>query len=265
MSVLSRIYVKILFKKFKKLEKINFFYRNLGSKKSFSVFIRDRSVNKNFKFSKYSFSPHNPLTGPPNAIKWICENYHAVFDYLDVNPPKSLLEIGCGFGLSTWIMNDSTKKKAVGLDKNKEEIYNAKTLFPEVNFICDDFKSFFKKNPKAFFDVIVASNGPVRIRKKYSKFDKNGLEIDTTKKDKILNEKILSHCNTFIQVGYRAKTFKQFISWEHKASSKHLSFSTSLVNGKNRGISLKYFKYYLTYDYLNKLLHSFANRYYPPF
>ena len=40
---------------------------------------------------------------------------------------------------------------------------------------------------------------------------------------------------------------------------------TSLVNGKNRGISLKYFKYYLTYDYLNKLLHSFANRYYPPF
>ena len=47
-----------------------------------------------------------------------------MFDYLDVNPPKSLLEIGCGFGLSTWIMNDSTKKKAVGLDKNKQAIYD---------------------------------------------------------------------------------------------------------------------------------------------
>ena len=81
MSVLSRIYIKIIFKKFKKLKKINSFYRNIGSKRLFSILIRDRSTYKNFTFSKYSFSPHNPLVGPPDSIRWICENYHSIFDY----------------------------------------------------------------------------------------------------------------------------------------------------------------------------------------
>ena len=253
MSVLSRIYIKIIFKKFKKLKKINSFYRNIGSKRLFSILIRDRSTNKNFTFSKYSFSPHNPLVGPPDSIRWICENYHSIFDYLDNNPAKSLLEIGCGFGLSTWIMNDAVKEKAVGIDNNKEAINNAKKLFSEVNFICDDFKSFFKKNPKAFFDLIVVSNGPIKIRKKYK-----------NKEEEIINTQILKHCNRFIQIGYRAKTINQFLFWDHKAIGKHLSFTTTLLEGEKKGISLKYFKYYFTYDYINKLISSIINRNYPP-
>ena len=82
MSLTSRIYSKIIFKNFKKLKKINEYYRNIGSMNRFASMIKQRSVNLNYVFTKYSFQPHNPLLGQ-NCMRWVCETYHAVFDYLE--------------------------------------------------------------------------------------------------------------------------------------------------------------------------------------
>ena len=54
MSVLSRIYSKLIFKNFKILKKINIYYRDFGSKSNFAIYIKDMSINFNYKFSKYS-------------------------------------------------------------------------------------------------------------------------------------------------------------------------------------------------------------------
>ena len=137
MSFTNRIYSKIIFKNFKKLKKINYYYRNIGSMNRFTNMIKQRSENLNYTFTKHSFQPHNPLIGG-NCIRWICETYHAVFDYLEKKPTKSLLEIGCGFGVSTWIMKEAVSNKTIGLDISKEAIITAKKLFPEVEYICDD-------------------------------------------------------------------------------------------------------------------------------
>ena len=249
MSLTSRIYSKIIFKNFKKLKKINEYYRNIGSMNRFASMIKQRSVNLNYVFTKYSFQPHNPLLGQ-NCMRWVCETYHTVFDYLEKKPAKSLLEIGCGFGVSTWIMKDACMNKTIGLDINKEAIMTAKKLFPEVQYICDDYKNYFKKNPSAFFDVIVVSNAPPRITK--------NMNNATNEKE------ILKHCNKFIQVGYRARNLKSFLFWKHKAEGKQLSYSTTLIENGIKGISIKYPKYYFTWHYMECFIHAIIHRYYIP-
>ena len=253
MSVLSRIYSKLIFKNFKILKKINIYYRDFGSKSNFAIYIKDMSINFNYKFSKYSYQPHNPHIGAEGCIRWICESYHAVFDHLEKRPAKSLLEIGCGFGTSTWIMKDAVDGKTVGLDISKEAITSAKKLFPGVKYICQNYKEYFKKNPSTFFDVIVICNGPFKIRRKF-------MNVQHQNMKKLL----LKHCNRYIQVGYRARNIKQFLFWEHKAEGKQLSFSTTLVENSKQGIYKKYFKYFFTWHYLQCLLHSIIHRFYIP-
>ena len=100
-------------------------------------------------------------------------------DYLDKNKINSLLEIGCGYGISTWILKDITKKKIIGLDINKEAIDGAKKLFKkddeQIDYICSDYLEYFNNNPNAYFDTIITCYGPV-------------------KKDHI--EVIMKHCNS---------------------------------------------------------------------
>ena len=246
MSFLERVYTKIVFKKYKKLKKINEYYTNVGSKNKFNSLIKRKSNNLDYKFTDYSFSPHNPVSQSDRSIKWICENLHAAFDYLENNKInyKTILEIGCGFGISTWILNDIAEKKITGLDINKEAIDTANYLFNDCEFICSDYLEFFKKNPNIKFDLIISCFGPVKIS-----------EVDL----------ILQHCNEFITIGYRAYKSEHFFKWTHKREGKHLSFSTTLITkDRKTKFSLKYFKYYFTWFYLESLLHSIKNRYFIP-
>ena len=55
MSFTNRIYSKIIFKNFKKLKKINYYYRNIGSMNRFANMIKQRSENLNYTFTKHSF------------------------------------------------------------------------------------------------------------------------------------------------------------------------------------------------------------------
>ena len=173
------------FKNFKKLKKVNFFLEGLEHQTYFQEYIREKSVGLNLKFTHYSFSPHNPLTCGALSVRWICECYHAAFDYIEKrNSTESLLEIGCGYGLSTWFLRDSVKGKTLGLDINPEAIKVAKYLFDDVDYVCSDYKISFKQNPKVFFDIIIISRGPVTS---------NYIKL------------ILQHCNQLIFIGYRTK------------------------------------------------------------
>ena len=272
MSIISRIYTKIVFKNFKKLKKINYYYRDIGSLQKFSNLIKDRSENFNYTFSKYSYQAHNPLIGADKCIRWICEKYHAAFDYLDSKPVKSLLEIGCGYGVSTWILKDAVSSETIGLDIDKEAIRTAKKLFPEVKYVQEDFKMYFKKNPSAFFDVIISSDTPCHMQRK-SSVNKSRKEInelslhDATGKKLLIGreaQEILNHCNKYIQIGYRAHNIRSFLFWEHKAKGIQLSYYITLIDGKKNGISWKYLKYFFTWHYLQALIHAIRYRLYIP-
>ena len=288
MSIISRIYTKIVFKNFKKLKKINYYYTDIGSLQKFSNLIKDRSENFNYTFSKYSYQAHNPLIGADKCIKYICEKYHAAFDYLDSKPVKSLLEIGCGFGVSTWILKDAVSGETIGLDINKEAIKTAKKLFPEVKYIQEDFKKYFKKNPSAFFDVIISSDSPFHMPKKNSELNDlnksrkkihetsqhlaSGRKLIKGHENIILYRKlnlrtakeILNHCNKYIQIGYRAQNIRSFLFWEHKAKGIQLSYYITLIDGKKNRISWKYLKYFFTWHYLQSIIHAIRNRFYIP-
>lgn len=252
MSILSRFYKKIIFKNFKNLKKINLYFRDIGSTARFNSLIREKSINLNYKFSFYSFSPHNPIIAHHNSINWILERYHAFFDYLDNKPVESLLEVGCGFGISTWLMKEGVKKKIVGLDKNKEAINVASKLFPDIEYKCDSFNNFLRKNPKAHFDLIVSSDVPLISSGAFADIKNKNIEL------------ILKHCDVYCSIGYKSKSFRETFFWKHKPKGRQLAFNTTLVGKNCKGISLKYFKYFFTWNYKESFIHSLLNKYYPP-
>jgi len=63
--------------------------------------------------------------------------YRTVFDYLDIHKSKSILEIGRGTGLGSWILSDLTDN-IIAVDNNLNEIAIAHRLFPEVEFVVAD-------------------------------------------------------------------------------------------------------------------------------
>ena len=146
------------------LQKINYYYTDIGSLQKFSNLIKDKSENFNYTFSKYSYQPHNPLIGSDKCIRWICEKYHAAFDYLDSKPVKSLLEIGCGFGVSTWILKDAVSGETIGLDINKEAIKTAKKLFPEVKYVQEEKLLLEYRDKVIMFVLILRCNSRRTIK-----------------------------------------------------------------------------------------------------
>jgi ubiquinone/menaquinone biosynthesis C-methylase UbiE len=71
------------------------------------------------------------------------------------NRPLNILEIGCGNGWLSAKLADIENIKVIGLDINKEEITQAKTVFKKKNleFINDDFDPSLFGNIK--FDIIL--------------------------------------------------------------------------------------------------------------
>ena len=142
----------------------------------------------------------------------------------------------------------------------KESTETLKKLFPEVKYVQEDFKKYFKKNPSAFFDVIISSDSPFHMPKKNSELNdlnkskkKNhetsqhlasGRKLIKGHENVILYRKlnlrtakeILNHCNKYIQIGYRAKNIRSFLFWEHKAKGIQLSYYMTLIDGKKNRI-----------------------------
>ena len=125
-------------RKYKHLKKLNKYLldEKFKSMPLFNSLIKSRAEGLNLDISKSFFGPRNPLHSI-YAFKTLYMRYRAVFDYLDIHKPKSILEIGCGTGLGSWILSDLTDN-IIAVDNNLNEIAIAHRLFPEVEFVVAD-------------------------------------------------------------------------------------------------------------------------------
>ena len=183
------------------------------------------------QFLEKDFSKEYGLVGENLTI--------STFDEKEVN---SILEIGCGYGVSTWFLKDKFKS-VTGLDISDNAIKSAKKIFPEIDFVKSDVMQYFDENPEKKFDVILSCYGP---------------PVDL--------EKIMRHCKYFVRVGYRPKkisgaTFKM----TEKMQGLQLGFSTTVVSDefKKNKISRLYFKYYFTPFFIRNLIDSFTKKFIP--
>jgi SAM-dependent methyltransferase len=168
--------------------------------------------------------------------------YRTVFDYLDIHKPKSILEIGCGTGLGSWILSDLTDN-IVAVDYNICEITIARKLFPEVRFVVADAYEYIEQLKPGSFDVILCASGPM---------------IDYSLANKMFNKYI--HVDKFPALSLEmikkmtvAEKRKMIFLGRQRLKGIHLSFNTTIVSNEQKGFSPNYFYYYLTNEYLNLL------------
>ena len=125
-------------RKYKHLKKLNKYLLGEKSKSMplFNSLVKSRTEGLNLDIGNSFFSPRNPLR-TMYALKTLYMRYRTVFDYLDIHKPKSILEVGCGIGLGSWILSDLTDN-IIAVDYNFNEIAIARRLFPEVKFVVAD-------------------------------------------------------------------------------------------------------------------------------
>lgn len=72
---------------------------------------------------------------------------------LDLNPGSHILEVGCGTGVITSLLNGYTQATAFGLDLNREFLSLAAAASPSNRFLCGDALQI--PFPSAAFDAVV--------------------------------------------------------------------------------------------------------------
>jgi SAM-dependent methyltransferase len=220
-------------RKYKHLKKLNKYLLDDKNKSMplFNSLIKSRAEGLNLDISKSFFAPRNPLRSI-YALKTLYMRYRTVFDYLDIHKPKSILEVGCGIGLGSWILSDLTDN-IIAVDYDSNEIAIARRLFPEVKFVVADAYKYIEQIGQEKFDVMINACGPMI---NYS-----------------LAKKV---CNKYILVGKSpasklAEQRKMIIFGCNRLKGIHLSFNTTIVGNEQMGFSPIYFYYYFTYEYLN--------------
>jgi SAM-dependent methyltransferase len=178
----------------------------------------------------------NPLYGPRQALAYTVGRYEAAYDALARMLPASILEIGCAHGLSTWLMS-SYAERVVGLDISEDRLAVARRLFPEVEWVCADWKDYLVDGSKQF-DVIVSSHGPF-----------------------IWHEALPAHCRSYINIGYRATSWRDALSGRHKIEGRQLSFSSTLWPGDRKGSAPGYCRYFLRRNWLKEARHALSHGY----
>jgi 2-polyprenyl-3-methyl-5-hydroxy-6-metoxy-1,4-benzoquinol methylase len=242
--ILKKIYNKIIHKNYQNFPKIKKFYTNFfNSRTEWINELSKRFDNNEFDMEfKYSFSPHSPITNPYKVLDWVIDRLHPFFEYFDKKNVNSILEIGCGYGVSTWFLKDKFKN-TTGLDISENAISTAQKIWPEIDFVKSDVMEYFKNNPDKLFDVILSCDGP---------------PVDM--------EKIMKHCKYFVRVGYRPKTISGAIfKMTEKLTGLQLAFSTTVVSEdfKKNIIKTGYLKYYFTPYFFRNLTDSITKKYFP--
>ena len=232
------------FRKYKHLKKLNKYLLDEKSKSMplFNSLIKSRAEGLNIDIDKSFFGSRNPLHSI-YALKTLYMRYRTVFDYLDIHKPKSILEVGCGTGIGSWILSDLTDN-IVAVDNDICEIAIARRLFPEVKFVVADAYEYIELNGQEKFDVIICVSGPM-------------IDYSLAKKS----------CNKYILVGKFpalslerqkrnmtvAEQRKMIFLGRQRLKGIHLSFNTTIVGNEQKGFSPGYFYYYFTNEYLNLL------------
>ena len=165
-------------RKYRYLKKLNKYLLEDKSKSMplFNSLIKSRAEGLNLDISKSFFAPRNPLHSI-YAFKTLYMRYRAVFDYLDIQKPKSILEIGCGTGLGSWILSDLTDN-IIAIDNNLNDIAIARKLFPEVKFVVADAYKHIEQLEPGKIDVLISSFGPIidyGLAKKFTDLDNTKL------------------------------------------------------------------------------------------
>lgn len=230
------------FRKYKHLKKLNKYLleEKFKSMPLFNSLIKSRAEGLNIDIDKSFFGSRNPLRSA-YALKTLYMRYRAVLDYLDIYKPKSILEIGCGTGLGSWILSDLTDN-IIAIDNNLNDIAIARKLFPEVKFVVADAYKHIEQLEPGKIDVLISSFGPIidygLAKKKFNKY------IHVAKLPSLSLENKISRFTT-------AEKRKRILLGLHRLKGIHLSYNTTIVSNEQKGFSPNYFYYYFTYEYLN--------------
>ena len=231
-------------RKYKHLNKLNKYLldEKYKSMPLFNSLVKSRAEGLNLDIGKSFFAPRNPLRSL-YALKTLYMRYRAVFDYLDIHKPESILEIGCGTGIGSWILSDLTDN-IIAVDNNFNEIAIALRLFPEVQFVVADAYEYIELNGQEKFDVIICASGPM---------------IDYSLAKKMCNKYILVNKAPALSLEMQKRNMtvaeqrKRMILGRHRLKGIHLAYNTTIVSEEQKGFSPIYFYYYFTNEYLNFL------------
>lgn len=211
------------------------YYRARSAKHGWPEEVRRRARGLSLTITDDFFFHMNPLYEPNRSMRYVVQRYEAAYDHLAVTRPHSVLEIGCAQGLSTWLMT-SWADRVVGLDISEPRVAVGRHLFPEAEWVVDDWRAFLASGAR--FDVIVNSHGPV-----------------------IWADEIAAACDHYIYIGYRTPDWRTTFTGAHKLSGRQLSFSTTLVGRNAAGRSARYPRYFLRRNWLKEARHALTHGY----
>ena len=209
------------------------FYRARSARFEWPDEVARRAEGLELKVTRDFFFHMNPMYEPNLAMQYVVGRYEAAYDAIRRLRPRSILEIGCAHGLSTWLTT-SYAERVVGLDTLEDRVAIGRHMFPEVEWVVDDFLNYLRSG--VHFDLIFNSHGPTYA----------------------LSE-ILAACDHYIYIGYRTKRWKQALVGSHKQAGRQLSFSTTLIGSGHKGIDGNYWRYYLRRNWLKEARHAIAN------
>ncbi|MDY6833654.1 MAG: class I SAM-dependent methyltransferase [Chloroflexota bacterium] len=87
------------------------------------------------------------------------ESFRQIKHYIQQSSPatdRSILDIGCGIGYLTSYLNDIGK--VIGIDSNQEAIRIARSLYPQMEFLCHNILECANGLFANKFDIIVCNN-----------------------------------------------------------------------------------------------------------
>ncbi|QUS39130.1 class I SAM-dependent methyltransferase [Tardiphaga alba] len=216
------------------------FYHARGAHHAWEAEVTRRADGLQLTIDREFFFHMNPLYEPRLAMQYVVGRYEAAYDALADLKPKSVLEIGCAHGLSTWLMT-SYAERVVGLDIGPSRVAVGRHLFPEVEFVQEDWLAYLERTGEVF-DVIVSSHGPI-----------------------IWHDALPRFCKNYINVGYRTTEWAQWLRGSHKIAGRQLSFSTTHWSADNAGTRGKsYWRYFFRRNYLKEARHAVTNGYLLP-
>jgi SAM-dependent methyltransferase len=201
------------------------YYRARGAKIAWPEEVARRAEGATVSVTSDYFFHMNPLYEPNLAMQYIVGRYEAVYDALRRLRPKTVLEIGCAQGLSTWLMT-SYAEHVTGVDNREVRISVARQVFPEVEWHTADYRDLLNPAHGRKYDVIVNSHGPF-----------------------FTAPEVTNACRHYIYVGYRARKWKDTFTGGHKIAGRQLSFSTTLQGEGAVGREPGYWRYYVRRNY----------------
>lgn len=202
----------------------------------FEAEIIRRAEGQSVALTRDFFFHMNPLYEPAKALRYVVGRYEALYDHLEAEPATSILEIGCAQGLSSWLAW-KPGVEVVALDISEARVAVGRTLFPEITFVAEDWLGYLERSGRRF-DVIVSSHGPI-----------------------IWHDALPRFCDRYVNIGYRARTWSEALSGGHKIAGEHLSFSTSVWDGRRSGKAAGYSRYFARRNWLKEARHALTHGY----